>query len=241
MADELSNIQKIPEPIRESVQQYVDLIKELAGDNALGLMLFGAVAAGAFDATRQTMRSVVILKTVDLGLLRRLAEHGLKLGKQHIAAPLIMTPDYIKESSDTFPLELIEIKQQHLTLFGDDYFSDLSFDSGHIRLQCERELKVVLMGLRQGLLAAAGREKVISALEVDVGEGLLRTLRGFLWLKGQTDGKPAAEVLKAVEEVTDRKLSGLRAALDVNGTHGWNEFNKLYEDVEALGKIVEGL
>ena len=167
----------------------------------------------------------------------RIALQGVKFGKAGITAPLIMTPDYIKTSLDTFPLELIEIGQHHLTIFGDDYFNDLNFEDKHVRLQCERELKTILIGLRQGLLAAAGREKFIGALEVDIGEALLRTLRGMLWLKGDRAAKPSAEVLAEVEKIADRKLSGVRAALDASGHHGWDEFDKLYQDVEALGEI----
>ena len=137
-----------------------------------------------------------------------------------------------------FPLELIEIHQMHVTIFGGDLFANLAFEDAHVRLQCERELKTILIGLRQGLLAAAGREKYVGALEMDVGEGLLRTLRGMLWLKGQKDGKPAVEVLAEIEKIVDRRLDGVRTALDPSAHHGWSEFESLYRDVEAVGEIV---
>jgi hypothetical protein len=172
-------------------------------------------------------------------MLRELAGRGTVLGKSHIAAPLVMTPEYIAASLDTFPLELLEIHQNHLVLFGEDHFSDLSFDDGHVRLQCERELKTVLIALRQGLLAAAGREKFVGALVVDAAEGLMRTLRGMLWLRGQKDPKPAADVLTQVEKIVGRKLAGVRLALDRAGHHGWSEFESLYADVEALGEAAD--
>ena len=75
---------------------------------------------------------------------------------------------------------------------------------------------------------------------MDVGEGLMRTLRGLLWLKGQKEAKPAGEVLSEVEKIADRKLTGVRTALDRSASHGWNEFEGLYRDVEALGEIVNG-
>jgi hypothetical protein len=225
--------------MRKPLEDYAQLVKELAGANAKALTLFGAIVAGSFNTDRHTARSVLVVNRVDLSMLRSLAQHGMQLGKAKIAAPLIMTPAYIKASLDTFPLELIEIHQQHLTIFGEDHFEDLSFEDVHIRLQCERELKVVLIGLRQGLLAAVGREKFIGALEVDVAEGLTRTLRGLLWLKGQKDGKPAAEVLTEVERIAERKLAGVRTALDPAARHGWDEFESLYSDVEALGEIAD--
>ena len=185
MNEGLTELKGIADPMRLPLERYASLIRELAGANAQALTLFGAIAAGTFDLGRHVARNVLILEEVELSLLRRLAEHGAKFGKERIAAPLVMTADYIKASLDTFPLELIDIQQNHITVFGNDYFDDLEFEDGHVRLQCERELKAILIGLRQGLLAAAGREKFVGALEQDVGEGLLRTLRGLLWLKGQ--------------------------------------------------------
>lgn len=237
MVEELAGLRRVVEPMRGPLEDYARLVRQVAGPNAKSLTLFGAIAAGSFDADRHTARNVLVVGRVDLDMLRQLATHGARLGKVHIAAPLIMTPEYIKASVDTFPLELIEIMQQHLVLFGNDYFEDLSFEEADIRLQSERELKAILIGLRQGLLAAAGREKLVSALEMDVAEGLLRTLRGLLWLKGKKDARPAADVLSDIEKITERKLSGVRTALDPSARHGWNEFEVLYRDVEALGEI----
>jgi hypothetical protein len=238
VADDLNGLERVPEFMRDPIRQYAGLVRELAGANARSLTLFGAVVADAFDPDRHTARNVLVLETVDLPMLGRLAERGRQLGKHRISAPLIMTPAYIQESLDTFPLELLEIQQCHVTLFGDDHFVDLSFQDSDVRLQCEREFKVMLIGLRQGLLAAAGRDQALSQLEVDAAAGLLRTLRGFLWLQGQREAKPAGNVLDAVETCTGRTLDGVRAALDPSGHHGWAGFERLYEDVAALGDIV---
>ncbi len=238
MVEQTAGMDRVPATMRAPIAEYTDLVKELAGKHAQALTLFGAIVGGTFDPKRHVVRNVLVVDSVDLAVLRRLAEHGARLGKMSIAAPLVMTSEYIKASLDTFPLELIEIGQRHVTVFGDDHFSDLSFDEAHVRLQCERELKTILIGLRQGLLAAAGREKYVGALEMDVGEGLLRTLRGMLWLKGQKDGKPAAETLAEIEKIVDRRLEGVRTALDPSAHHGWSEFESLYRDVEAVGEIV---
>ncbi len=236
---EESGVDAIIEPMREPVREFADLTRELAGPAAKSLTIFGALAAGSFDAARHTVRSVLVLDEIDLDFLRRLAGQGERLGKSRFSAPLIMTPDYIKASLDTFPLELIEIHQCHVTIFGQDYFSDPSFEDRHVRLQCERELKSVLISMRQGLLAAAGRDNVLEAVEVDIAEKLVRTMRGMLWLRGQKGARPAAEVIGEVAKLTSRQLDGVRTALDPSAAHGWEAFQRLYRDVEALGDIVD--
>lgn len=236
MTDVLPAIDEVIEPMREPLRRFAALVRELGGSNAKALSLIGAIAAGTFDASRHTARSVLVLARVDLPMLRRLSGHGMQLGKDRIAAPLVMTPDYIRASCDSFPLELIEIQQKRLTLFGSDYFEELQFDAAHVRLQCERELKSVLIGLRQGLLASAGRERLLSAFDTQAAETLVRTLRGILWLKGQRDGRPGREVVGEVERLLDRKLSGLTSALDPSSEHRWEDFETLYHDVEGLGE-----
>ena len=239
MTEELAGMSRVTEPMHKPIEDYTHLLMQLAGSTAKALTLFGAIAAGSFDVDRHTARNVLVVGQVDLQMLRQLATHGAKLGKVNIAAPLIMTPEYIKASLDTFPLELLEIQQNHITVFGEAYFEELTFKVGDVRLECERELKTMLIGMRQGLLAAAGREKLVGALGMDVGEGMMRTLRGLLWLKGQKDAGPAAQVLSEVERITKRGLSGVRTALDPLASHGWEEFTTLYHDVEALVEVAD--
>jgi hypothetical protein len=239
MGVEKGGIDRIVETMRRPIEQYTEQLRGLAGDNGLALTLYGAISAGSFDKKRHTVRSVFVLKKVDLDMLRLLAKDGMKLGKAGIAAPLIMTPEYIEVSLDTFPLELIEIQQSHITLFGEDYFKSLSFKDDHIRHACERELKSILIGMRQGLLAAAGREKLFAVVETDMAERLIRTLRGILSLKGQKDPHPALEVVTEVEKVIEFKLPGLEDALRKPGEHGWDEFKMLYGEIKVLVEIVD--
>ena len=78
-----------------------------------------------------------------------------------------------------------------------------------------------------------------AGVELDVAESLVRTMRGMLWLKGQKKSKNASEVVGDVEENIGRKMPGVRAALDVSGAHGWDQFQSLYRDVEALAKVAD--
>ena len=234
------NLEGVPETMRAPLQRYARTLEELAGDSARSLTLFGAVAAGTFNPRSHTARSVFVVETVDLEMLRRLARQGPRLGKARIAAPLIMTPEYIEASLDTFPLEFLEIAQQHILVFGEDPFRELPLQAADVRHECERELKTIQMGLRQALLAAAGRDRALTTVEVDVGERLLRSLRGLLWLHGEIGPRAAMDTVAAIEEGIHRSLPGVRSAADDRAHHGWEEFKTLYADVDALRTHIDG-
>jgi hypothetical protein len=232
--DEL-NLEPVPQAMQQPVHRYAVRLRALAGPNALALTLFGSIAAGSFDPKSHTARSVFIVEDIDLEMLRRLANEGLKLGKVRIAAPLIMTPGYILTSLNTFPLEFLEIQQHHIVVFGDDHFNELTLNEADLRHECERELKTILLGMRQALLAAAGRDKLLTEIEVDVAERMLRTLRGLLWLHGDHEPKPALATVGAAEIQFGKTLPGIRSAIERGAAHGWDEFKTLYADVEAVG------
>ncbi len=230
-------LESIQLPFQKPIGEFADLLRKLGGNNALSLTLFGTIAADEPLTPKATARSVLVLNTVELGLLRRISEQGMRFGQQNIAAPLIMTPSYIKDSCDTFPLELLDIQQNHVIIFGEDHFSELKFDDANIRHQCERELKVLAMSMRQGLLAATGRDDVIANVMQSAGDGLLRVMRGMLWIKGKRDRLPRWQVVGAIEKQIDCSLSGVQSTLGEKASPQTVDFDLLYKDIETLGAI----
>ena len=89
----------------------------------------------------------------------------------------------------------------------------------------------MLIGMRQGLLTAAGREKLFETIEADVADRLMRTLRGLLWLHGQREPLLGPQAVAEVEHSTKRSLTGIRQAIHEGGSHGWEEFQSLYYDI----------
>ena len=238
-AIELNGINTIHAAMREPVGRYAQRVKSHAGEKVLSLTLYGEIAGGAFDAAQQTVASVLVLAEIDLAALRNLAAEGHKFGKTSIAAPLVMTPAFIKASLDSFPLELIEIQQRRLVLFGDDYFDKLAFADDHVRLQCERELKAMAIGIRQGLLTTGGRESSFGGVAKQAAPALARTLRGLVWLHGEKEPKPWRLLVAEAEKLLGGPLAGVRRAANPPSPFDWHDLEQLYQDVEALGRYAD--
>ncbi len=236
----MSELDQFAEPLRAPLRRFAARLQELDTDGVLAWTLFGQVVAERTTRPHHAVQSVLVLRNVDLKLLARLAAEGPGYAGIQLAPPLIMTPAFLEQSRDTFPLEFIEIQQQYFVVLGNDFFRDLKFEDRFVRLQCERELKALLIGLRQGLLAATGKEDRLAALQHGWVQSLLRTLRGMLWLKGRTSWAPAERVLDAIAELVKLPLTGIRRAIDNRRPIGWDAFQELYADAEALGTAVDG-
>jgi hypothetical protein len=229
-----TNWSRVDAGFRPILQDSLRLVSEVLGPSLLSITLFGEAVTGGFDRRFHSVRSILVLQSVELPLLRKLAENGPRLAKAGMTAPIAVTTKYIHDSLDTFPLEWLEIQQQGVTVAGPDEFSSLVLESENIRLQCEREIKRLLMGLRQALLSAAGKVSAVGLIERDATDNLMRTLRGMLWLHGRHEHLAAEIVIQEVEKILGVKLDGVRSALNRAACHDWNEFDRFYADVEIL-------
>jgi hypothetical protein len=222
---------------RDQAAELAGLISALAGPKLLGLTAYGSCVSAEYDGTAGRLTCVAVLDTINLDQLAELAEHGRRLARLDVAAPLVMTPASIDRSRDTFALELLELTQFRTTLLGRDYFADLSIESEHLRLQIERSFKLMLIDLRQGLLHSIGREGLLSEVVESIGERLLRTLRGLLWLRGRREPMSRPHVVAAAAKLAGRELPGVRDAAADKLMHDWNEFKALYADLERLAAL----
>ncbi len=121
---------------------------------------------------------------------------------------------------------------------GSEYFDDLAFLDSDVRAQCERELKVVSIAMRQGLLASSGRDEALLELAEPLVEHLVRTLRGLLWLKGRREPHSEDQVASAIEQLIGRQLAGVRRLVDGSASATWDAFRELYANVQDLGQHV---
>jgi len=230
---------QVPSSLSEAIGRFGDVVAESFRGSDFSLAVFGKALTAEYDPTRHAARTVVVAEQLEPAALRRLAAHGMRMGRAGLDVPLLMTPKHIESSLDSFPLELLEIQQLHVTVRGRDHFENLSFDLASVRLQCERELKRTLFAMRHGLIAGAGREGTLGPVLNDAARNLFRTLRGALWLRGEKAFRSESEVVSDLEKMLGRKFPGMRSAAMNHGFED-SDFDGLYADVEALGDLIDG-
>lgn len=232
----------------ERFKPFQDEILRSYKDNIHSITITGSALTDDFDPGKSDVNSVFVLDEMDFKFLEILAPLGKKYGKKRIAAPLIMTPEYIKNSLDVFPLEFLNIKLLHKTLFGEDLFEDLNIDPSDLRLQCERELKVRLIGLRQGYLSSSGDRKILTDMFIDSFSGYIPLFRSIIVLLGKEPPLINHDVLTALEEVSGINTRVFRTVLKQKKQKTklmMEQLNTIFEDyytaMEKLGDITDDI
>jgi hypothetical protein len=206
----------------------------------------GTAITDDYDEKVSDVNSVFILKEMDLKFLELIAPLGKKYGKHKVAAPLIMTTDYIRTSLDVFPIEFLNFKLIHSTVFGEDILENIDINRMDLRHQCERELKAKLIWLRQGYISSQGDRKMLTEGFVSSISGYIPLFRGIIVLLGKDPPLVQEEVITALSEAADIN-TGIFAKV-LKGKHdktklSIEELNTIFEDyyaaTEKLGKIVD--
>jgi hypothetical protein len=165
-----------------AIGQFVADMQERLGHDLVSITVVGSGTGPDFKVGISDINTVLVLSGQDRSALDVISGMGKGLHKRHMALPLLMTPQYIERSRDVFGVELLDFQVSGKTILGDNPFEGLTFERSDVRLQCERELKAMLIRLRQGYMASAGNTRMLRDVLVSTGKTLLPYLRAMVWL-----------------------------------------------------------
>lgn len=184
--------------IQKTVQDLLTTLQKQLGPALQSLTLVGSAATDDFVDGKSDVNSVLVVSALDMQVLSLLAGIGPSMGRKRLRAPLLMTPAYIQRSTDVFAVEWLDFQAFHQTVHGTDPFASLSFKKEHMRLQCERQFKSLLVQLHQGFVSSAQRRDVVAALLTNIAKELLPYARAMLWLD---DKDRPASCMSAFEQI----------------------------------------
>jgi hypothetical protein len=241
-------LDNIREPIRPPLRLLVERLAAGLGDNLKSVSVVGSSLTQDFEPKISDINTVVLLEAYDIPALNTLAMLAPPLSRHRISPPLLMTPFYIDRSRDVFGVEFLDFQLVHETILGEDPFVRLQFDKKDIRLQCERELKAMLVRLRQGYLAAGADRRMVRDILISTAKGLTPLLRAMLWLTDADRPKTMDSTLRRAAGEFEVDLGAVLAA------HHWRRekprltdaeiesaFVAVLDGVDRLTTIVDGL
>ena len=140
---------KITSNVEGLFEDFVNQIESIFSADLVSIYLYGSAARNEYVQGKSDINFLVIIQSEGLKNLSGVWELLPRSQKLRIATPLVLTRSYVDSSLDTFPLELLNMMEANLLIYGEDILADLDIDNDHLRLQTERELKSKLLSLRQ--------------------------------------------------------------------------------------------
>ncbi len=234
--------------IRETLKAFADKLQAALGDNLQSITVVGSSLTEDFKPGQSDINTVLVLGKQNISSLNTIASLARPMGKKKLSAPLLMSASYIERSRDVFGVEFLDLQLTHQTIFGEDPFASLTFDKKDVRLQCERELKAMLIRLRQGYIAAAGNKNLVRDILISTVKSLAPILRAMLWLKDikrssftEPTFKKASENFSVNTDILITVDGWRHEKVQLSQQEMENTFESIYSTIDRLADIVDKL
>jgi predicted nucleotidyltransferase len=180
------------------LDDFVGRLKDGFKDNLLSVILYASGARGEFVQGSSDLNLLIVLKDASLKNLD--AAHRLvRLWKFRSFRPLFFSEKTLLTSTDIFPIEFLDMKENYELLFGRDPLKDLAIDTRNLRFQCEHELKSKLISLRHGYIRSRLDKKALLVLLLRHFNSVLPVLKNVLRVKGKAPSFLREGILKEIQ------------------------------------------
>jgi predicted nucleotidyltransferase len=190
----------IDKVVMQTSQALAGDYRKAFGAELISVILYGSAVSGDYLPKKSDLNYLIVLS--EDGMERLHLAHGLvaRWRKKKVATPLFLTKAYIESSVDTFPIEFINIKRNHLLIFGENVLEKLTFTKSFVRLQCERELKGKLLLLRKSYVETGGKAGILRKLITDSVPTFIFVFKGLLYLLDREVPATMRETVRLVAE-----------------------------------------
>ncbi len=127
----------------------VNRLVEAYGDKLVSVILYGSAAAGDSDAVFSDLNILCVLTVLTPDELARSGPIFQWWCDLNNPAPLLMTEEEVRKSTDCFPIEFTDIQEHRKVLHGSDPVAAITIDRRYWRAQLEHDLRSKLLRLRQ--------------------------------------------------------------------------------------------
>ena len=222
---DIMNLEKLQPEVQKKFAPYLESMMDMYGNDLIAVFVYGSSASGGYVRGTSSINSAFVFNELKFPVLKKSLKIISKGISKSIAAPLFLTKEYIFSSLDVFPIEFMDMKENHILVYGEDIFSAMDVKGEHARLFCEQQVKGKLVRIRQAYLEVGLSRKGMISLMKESLNSLIPVFRNLIRLKGETS---PADNLGIIERLSG--LFGLETRV----------FTRVYQDSIKDKKVAPG-
>ena len=222
----------IPSEVQQLLQLYVKETTALLGRQLEGILLYGSAVGSEFLPGRSNLNLLLMVSGYEREGMKRYAKAHKRWSREQFVVPLVVTEADLTKPGIVFPLEYLEIQEQHRVLWGRDPFIGLRIDRTHLAYQVQQGIQGNLVRLRQRFIEGGGTEEAMAMLLPLSLTALLPCLRGLQRIAGQPALFQTDALLAGIRAMTGLDLAGFGDVLELKRgiiSPGPVEVPRLYE------------
>ena len=178
----------------KNLDKFVEELKNTLGENLLSVIAFGS-QANVEDA-KYNLNLMIVTNELTAENLYDISKPVKKWVKGKNPIPVIMNRDEWYSSFDVYAIEYADIKENYRIIYGEDLIPTISINKYFLRLQCESELKSLLLKYKNNFLMNVKSDREMKKLLNNVIKTLLVIFRSVLRLHDSAVPYRAVDIIE---------------------------------------------
>ena len=202
-------IEGLPDEVQKLLQIYVSELRDRFAEQLEGVLLYGSAIRGEFLPGRSNLNILLLVSSYNSAVLKQYSAVHRQWSREQIVIPLFLTEEELRISAAVFPLEFLEIQEQHRVLGGRDPFIGFHVQTDRLRETVIQGFMSHLLRLRQRFVEGSGADEATAILLSLSITSILPLLRGTQRLLDRPVLFHSEAVIKDVAEQLTLDLQGM--------------------------------
>lgn len=230
----------------KNLDKFIDELKSNLGDNLYAVIAFGSQAN--VENVKNNLNLMIVthkLSAEDLYSISKPVQNWIKAKNP---MPVIMNIDEWYSSFDVYAIEYSDIRSNYKLLYGEDLVTKIQIDKYYLRLQCESELKNLLLKYKNNFLLNIKHDKDMKFVLDQVIKTLLVIFRSLLRLHDMEVPYRAVDIIEQVSKILNFNkivMTKLAKVKYENDDYTKQELTfveaELLNDIQSILKQVDGM
>lgn len=178
----------------KNLDKFIEELKNTLGENLVSVIAFGS-QANVEDA-KSNLNLMIVTNELTAENLYDISKPVKKWVKGKNPIPVIMNRDEWYSSFDVYAIEYSDIKENYRIIYGEDLVPTICINKYFLRLQCESELKSLLLKYKNNFLMNVKSDREMKKLLNNVIKTLLVIFRSVLRLHDSAVPYRAVDIIE---------------------------------------------
>lgn len=190
----------LPSEARKGLEDFSQSLQEALGDNLVAVILYGSAALGDYVPGRSDLNVLIVLEDASVGELKQTAKVVREARRKRSIEPRFMSIEEMRRATDVLPMPFLDMQENYTVLHGQDVLADLVISRENLRLQCESQLRIILLRMRHRFLYSIRDRHRLRTILSESFTKLLHILKTLYRLEGETPPASKADIVASAAE-----------------------------------------
>lgn len=176
---------KVPDSVKKDLVEFLNQILKLYSDDLISIMAFGSSTTGDYVENASDINLMIVYSDLNITDLNSVAQVSRAWLKKRSFSPRFISMNNLTSSSRFFQVDMLEMKDMHITLYGKDLLNDISIVKPSLHWQLSYEIKAMRMRIKQQFWKSCGDEFLMRRILLERFTSITHLSRVLLHLQGK--------------------------------------------------------